>query len=268
MTTRIHHLNCGTMRPLLAPGSRLMPKRMVAHCLLVERPEGLVLVDTGFGTGDLADRRRLGRPFLAGVRPALDVLETAQAQISALGFAPGDVTDVVLTHMDVDHAGGISDFAGARIHVDAAEHDAATAPQSMVERRRYIQGQWAHGPNWALHQAGGDDWFGFTGVKAVGDDIVLIPLRGHTRGHCGVAVRRPESSGGGWVLHAGDSYFWAGELERPPVYNYGLVGFQKLMAVYEDQRRTNQERLRELKASHPEVTIFSAHDITEFAALV
>lgn len=264
MTTKIHHLNCGTMRPLAAPGGRLMPRKMVAHCLLVERPEGLVLVDSGFGTEDLANKRRLGLPFLAGVRPALDSLETAQAQITALGFAPADVTDVVLTHLDVDHAGGIADFPDALIHVDAAEHAAAMSPQSMLEKRRYIRAQWAHGPEWALHEAGGDDWFGFKGVKAIGDDIVLIPLRGHTRGHSGVAVRQPD---GGWTLHAGDSYFWAGELETPPVFNFGLVGFQKLMAVYEDQRRTNQERLRELKSSHPEITIFSAHDVTEFARL-
>ena len=58
----IHHLNCASFRPLLgAP--------MVAHCLLVERPEGLLLVDTGFGTGDLADPKRLGQPFRALVRP-------------------------------------------------------------------------------------------------------------------------------------------------------------------------------------------------------
>lgn len=252
------------MHPFGAPGGRLMPRRMVAHCLLVERPEGLVLVDSGFGTGDLADKVRLGRPFLALVRPDLDPGQTAVAQLAALGHAPEDVTDVVLTHLDVDHAGGIGDFPHARIHVAAAEHRAAMEPATLLEKRRYIQAQWAHGPRWELHEAGGDDWFGFTGVRAVGDDVVLIPLRGHTRGHSGVAVRTPE---GGWVLHAGDSYFWRGELETPPTYNYGMVGFQKLMAVHERERRTNQERLRELRAGHPDVTVFSAHDATEFRDL-
>jgi glyoxylase-like metal-dependent hydrolase (beta-lactamase superfamily II) len=264
MTTRIHHLDCGTMHPFGAPGGRLMPRRMVAHCLLVERPEGLVLVDSGFGTADLADKARLGRPFLTLVRPELAPAQTALAQLAALGHRAEDVTDIVLTHLDVDHAGGISDFPRARIHVAAEEHRAAMDPATLLEKRRYIQAQWAHVPQWQLHEAGGDDWFGFTGVRALGDDVVLIPLRGHTRGHSGVAVRTPE---GGWLLHAGDSYFWAGELERPPAYNFGLVGFQKLMAVHEKERRTNQERLRELRAGHPEVTIFSAHDETELAAL-
>lgn len=264
MTNRIHHLNCGTMKPLLAPGGSLMPRRMVVHCLLVERPEGLLLVDSGFGTHDLANPKRLGRPFLAGVRPVLDPAETAKAQVEALGFSVEDVTDIALTHLDVDHAGGISDFPAARIHVDATEHAAALKPKSLLEKRRYIQGQWAHGPNWSLHDVGGDDWFGFDGVKALGDDVVLIPLPGHTHGHAGVAVRDADGS---WVLHAGDSYFWSGEVQTPPSHNVGLIGFQKLMAVDDKARVENLARVRELVLTHPEVTVFSAHDITEFQAL-
>jgi hypothetical protein len=52
--------------------------RMVCHCLLVETANGLVLVDTGFGTADLAaPDRRLGKPFVAVVRPRFDPAETA-----------------------------------------------------------------------------------------------------------------------------------------------------------------------------------------------
>jgi len=97
------------------------------------------------------------------------------------------------------------------------------------------------------------------------DDIRMVPLHGHTRGHCGVAVPRPE---GGWFLHAGDSYFFAGEKETPPRHKPGLRVFQKLMAMDEKARVANQERLQELHAQKSdEVTIFSAHDETELAAL-
>ena len=93
----VHHLNCATMHPFGSRGDRLLPARLVAHCLLVERPQGLLLVDTGFGTADLADPARLGRPFRALVGPALDPAEPAVAQLGSLGFAAADVTDVVLT---------------------------------------------------------------------------------------------------------------------------------------------------------------------------
>jgi len=39
--TRVHHLNCGTMRPLGRQLSAVMPRDLVARCLLVERPDGL-----------------------------------------------------------------------------------------------------------------------------------------------------------------------------------------------------------------------------------
>lgn len=264
MNTRIHHLNCGTIHPRGSFGGKVAPPSLVAHVLLVERPEGLVLVDTGFGTRNVAKPGKLGRPYLVSHRPALALAETALRQVEALGFTREDVRDIVLTHMDFDHTGGLADFPNARVHADATEHLAAEHPRTFMEKKRYLHDQWAHHPEWVLHGSGGDDWFGFEGVKGLGDDIVLVPLRGHTRGHTGVALRRPD---GGWLLHAGDSYFWNGELATPPTYRPGLVALQKLMAVDEKTRVQNQERLRELRRNHPEVTIFSAHDSAEFHRL-
>ena len=253
----IRHLNCGTMRPLAtAP--------LVAHCLLVERPDGLLLVDTGFGSADCADPKRLGQPFRAIVRPALDPAETAVAQVRTLGYDAADVTDIALTHLDLDHVGGLADFPGARVHVFADELAAAQSP-TLRERGRYLEVQRAHGPRWATHDVAGDDWFGFGAVTALGDDTLLIPLQGHTRGHCGVAVRRTD---GGWLLHAGDAYFHTSEKQTPPAPPVALKGFQVLMGIDNKRRVTNQERLRELQRSHAdEVTIFCAHDPSEYAAL-
>lgn len=261
----LHHLNCATLRPVGSFGGRMVPPQLVAHCLLVERPGGLLLVDSGFGSGDIADPRRLGRPFVAAMRPALDPRETARAQVERLGYAASDVTDIALTHLDLDHAGGIGDFPHARVHVFGAELDAATRPH-LRERARYIAAQWAHGPQWVRHVVAGDDWFGFRAVTVLADDVALVPLHGHTRGHCGVAVRRTD--GGGWLLHAGDSYFSAGEKHTPPTAPPGLRAFQRLMGVDDLARRHNQERIRELYAAHgDEVTIFCAHDPAEYAAL-
>jgi glyoxylase-like metal-dependent hydrolase (beta-lactamase superfamily II) len=260
----IHHLNCGTFRPLGSFGGRVTPPALVAHCLLVERAEGLLLVDTGFGRDDVATPARLGRPFVAALRPDLAEAETAAAQVVALGHRVEDVTDIALTHLDLDHAGGLADFPRARVHVHGAELEAATRPTAR-ERARYIGAQWAHGPRWVTHEVAGEEWCGFGAVTALDDDVVLVPLHGHSRGHCGVAVRRPD---GHWLLHAGDSYFDAGEKQTPPRARPGLRLFQRLMAADDEQRRANQQRLRRLHAAQSrEVTIFSAHDPTELAAL-
>jgi glyoxylase-like metal-dependent hydrolase (beta-lactamase superfamily II) len=261
----VHHLNCATLRPLGGFGGRLSPVRMVAHCLLVERPDGLTLVDTGFGRDDVAHPRRLGRPFVAVVRPVLDVAETAAAQVVALGHRVEDVTDIVLTHLDLDHAGGLADFPDARVHVYGAELDAGLNP-TFRTKARYCAAQWAHRPRWVRHDVAGEDWFGFEAVHALSDDdVLLVPLHGHTAGHCGVAVRRPT---GGWLLHAGDAYFDADEKLTPPRAAPGLRAFQRLMAVDNAQRRHNQHRVRELHAARgSEVTVFSAHSAAEFDVL-
>lgn len=261
----VTHLDCASFRPVGTFGGRTLPARLVAHCLLVERATGLLLVDTGLGTGDLADPGRLGQPFRAILRPSLDPAETAIAQVRSLGHDPRDVTDIVLTHLDLDHAGGLGDFPHARVHVYDAELDAALNP-TLKERGRYRAAQWAHGPQWVQHHAAGDSWLGLESVSVLGDDVLLVPLAGHSRGHCGVAVARP---GGGWLLHAGDAYFSAGEKETPSSCPPGLRLFQSFTQADSALRHANQQRVRELYAAHrADLTVFSAHDPAEFAALV
>lgn len=258
------HLNCASFRPVGTFGGRALPSTVVAHCLLVERADGLLLVDTGFGSGDIADPKRLGQPFRALMRPVLDPAETALAQVRALGHDPADVTDIVLTHLDLDHAGGLGDFPRARVHVYDAELEAARHP-TLKERGRYRAPQWAHGPDWVRHHAGGESWLGFDAVTVLGDDVLMVPLAGHSRGHCGVAVARP---GGGWLLHAGDAYFAAGEKETPRSCPPGLRLFQSFTQADGRLRHANQQRLRDLYAGHrDDLTLFCAHDPSELAAL-
>ena len=198
---------------------------MVTHCLLVEGDAGLTLVDTGFGTDDVAEgARRLGRAFTTLFGAAAGPLrDGATRSWPPWGSTPTDVHDIVVTHLDLDHAGGLADFPHARVHVHRAELDAALHP-ALRDRARYLQAQWGHGPHWVEHSTGGDEWFGFASTQAVGEDVVMVPLHGHSRGHCGVAVRRP---GGGWLLHAGDAYFHSGDLERPRRCPPALRAFQR-----------------------------------------
>jgi glyoxylase-like metal-dependent hydrolase (beta-lactamase superfamily II) len=264
---RIHHLNCGTMCPwgrrfVNGDGGLFENAKMICHVLLVEGADGLVLIDTGYGTNDIAKPRQLGRPFNALIRPQLVQAETAVSQVRALGFDPADVRHVVVTHLDLDHAGGLSDFPGAEVHLFAAEHEAAMKP-SWRARSRYIPAHWAHGPRWVTHRTDGDEWLGFESVRILpgaDPDVLLIPLPGHTRGHTGVAVRRSE----GWLLHCGDAYFHHGDIETPRACPPGLRIFQNLTQVDGKLRQQNRERLAELAGRHAdEVELVCAHDPVE-----
>ena len=269
MANAVHHFSAAHMQPLGSFGGRLMPTVMVAHCLLVESDDGLTLVDTGFGTEDLA-QRRMGLAFAKGARLNLDRSSTALAHIEALGFEAADVRTIVVTHLDLDHAGGIGDFPNATVHVFVDELEAARKRASLLEKQRYIPAQWTNA-NWLPRSLGGESWLGFETVGAISDDVLLIPMRGHTRGHSAVAVRRPS---GGWFLHAGDAYFDAGEKSTPPTCLPGLRHVQTMMQMDAPARVANQQRLRSLHAEHgpasgsdEPVTIFCAHSEAEFLAL-
>jgi glyoxylase-like metal-dependent hydrolase (beta-lactamase superfamily II) len=300
---RVHHLNCGTLRPfgrrlINGDGLPFQTGRLVCHCLLIETDRGLVLVDTGFGLGDIARYRPSpSRPFRSATgpplgpgetaklrrsrrnrarfltRPRLDRDETAIRQVARLGFSADDVTDIVLTHLDSDHAGGLADFPGARVHVHEVEYRAAMTPPTSLERFRYWTYQWAHGPDWVTYgSTDGDRWFGFEAVRELQDlpDIALIPLPGHSRGHAGVATRVRDAEAGtgraGWLLHAGDTYFFRHEIDPvAPRSTPGLARFQARLDVDRSARLRNQARLRELAGAHgDEIEMFCSHDPVEF----
>jgi glyoxylase-like metal-dependent hydrolase (beta-lactamase superfamily II) len=246
-------------RILAGEGGWLERSKVVAHCLLVEVGGEYVLVDTGFGTDDCADRKRLGRRFNTFVNPVCDEGETAIRQIKALGVDPGDVRHIVTTHLDLDHAGGLGDFPEAQVHVLGAELAGAEHPP-LRERSRYAKAQWAHGPHWVEYGPGGDRWFGFESIRLLPDlegEIALIPLPGHSAGHSGVAINTPS----GWLLHCGDAFFHHGELETPPRCPRGWRIFENLNQHDGEARHRNQERLRGLRQEHGEdIAMLCSHD--------
>ncbi len=92
---------------------------LVMRCLLIEHPEGLVLVDTGAGNKEDAkflDIYGLENAGLEGATQLEDALAVA-------GFLPGDVRWVINTHLHFDHAGGNT------THDPELEHD----------RRRHVR---------------------------------------------------------------------------------------------------------------------------------
>lgn len=264
---RVHHLGCGTFCPV---GGRLVNAhgRLVCHCLLVELPDGLVLVDTGIGESAVLDPARLTAPFRAAARPQLALEETAAWQIEKLGFSRADVRHIVLTHLDFDHAGGLADFPAARVHLLDEELRAALAPRGLRERGRYHGRDWGHDVKWQPHAVRGERWYGFECVRdlpGLPPELLLVPLPGHSRGHCGVAVE----VGGRWLLHCGDAYFHKDEvdLERPRCPP-ALALLQRLEAADDGLRRHNQERLRELaRGVGGGICLFSAHDPDDLARL-
>lgn len=263
---KIHHLNCGSVREIEPTYEGPAAAHAVNHCLLLETDaDGLVLVETGLGLVDIADPDGvLGAGWVEASQPVLAEQETAIRQVEGLGFAAGDVRHIFLSHLDVDHCGGLPDFPDAQVHLLRAELEAALA---QAPSARYRPAHWEHGPKWVQYAPqANDQWFGFSAQQAEGlsQEILLVPLGGHTEGHTGIAVR----DGDAWLLHCGDAYYYHRELDNEPETHPLLNWVQTTYETHHDLRLGTQARLRELVRAHgDQVTLIAAHDPWELQRL-
>ena len=262
---KIHHLNCGAMQPYggaLFDGSTrgLGPANLTCHCLLLETSVGLVLVDTGTVSRNVADAaRRLSPFFRITDRVRLIPAEAAFNQIQRLGHEPSEVKHVVMTHLDFDHATGLVDFPGARVHLSAKEAAAAHNPATPKERARYRPAQSANQSGWHLYETFPAEFFGLPATYLDGiPGMMLVSLPGHTKGHCGVAT---DLGRDGWLLHAGDAIFMQSELARPPFTPPAARLYQWFMQTSQRQRRHSLAELRRISRDEGDhVRIICTHD--------
>ncbi|MFX0579191.1 MBL fold metallo-hydrolase [Nocardia nepalensis] len=237
------------------------PEGLVCHVLLLETDTGLVLVDSGLGLRDAADPGPRFGPGRYYVRPRFDENEAAIRQIERLGFDPRDVRDIVLTHFDADHTGGLADFPWARVHLSAGEADAALHPRGFVEKGRYLPTQRDHHPTLVRHLPGyGEPWNGFPATNELTDiapGLLMIGLAGHSRGHAAVAI----DTGKRWILHAGDAFYHHGQIDGTGRAPRALTIMERFIANDMSQVRANHERLTELWTTHaPDLLLVNAHD--------
>ena len=243
---RIHHLDCGNGNDAALSHARV---------LVLETETRLILIDAGFGLGDVANPARMGG-YGRTSRLEFNDQHTAFRQLEALGLDPSDVSDIILTHGDPDHAGGISDFPRATVHLTHVELQGVRDRPTLMERGRYPRGQWAHSPTVIGHRPGNRTWQGFHRVRAL-DHLVeglrLVQLLGHSRGHAGVAV----PTGDGWLFHTGDAFLSGAALEgqRPGL---GTRAMERVMAFDAVVMRATQQRLLELQAGG-QVTCLASH---------
>lgn len=211
----------------------------------------------------------LGEDFVDFAGPVLDPEQTAIRQVARLGHRADDVRHIVLTHLHRDHTGGLPDFPHATVHIHPDEYRAVTDPAAehhAASRPRFVPAHQAHGVRWCIaHPDPSASWFGAHGpatLEGLPPEILLVPLPGHTPGHSAVAVQ----ARGRWLLHAGDSYLYHGELDDPPRSHPAVEPIQLGAQVDPELRLEGVRWLRTLRRDHPdEVELFSAHDPWEFA---
>lgn len=263
--TTFHHLDGGAMRPSLGKYAN-DAGMLVDHVVAFTTPSGgVALIDTGIGTAARVDpKRHLGPGIALTARPPRDRESSVLAQLEALGFAAADVTDIFMTHLDMDHASGLADFPGATVHVHHRELAASRAPR-LTERTRYLAANWAHGPQWSTFGEGQPDaeGAGLPGHALLGGQVIAIPTPGHTRGHTAYAVR----DGDGWLLHAGDAFYHEPTIHPaagPRASRFWQI-FEVVVAAQRQHLAENHRKVR-AAAARDDVRVVCSHDPALLAA--
>lgn len=216
--------------------------------MLVETDQGPVLIDTGPGIEDYAHPHFMLKLFRLIMDVRLDPQETAIQQVRKLGVHPEEVRHIVLTHMHFDHCGGLPDFPWATVHVHHREFDAFTGRKMhRWTDLAYIKRHTDRVGSWALYEDGGEKWYDFNAIRLpFSPEMWLIPLPGHTAGHCGVAIKLEQ----GWYFNAADA---------GAVYNHQTPAWLIKLVL-----GPHDARLRQFMRRHPEIVLSNSHMFPEW----
>ncbi len=208
------------------------PVRIPAYAVLIEHPEGLFLVDTGF---DLEHTNRV-LPFeLPEQTPEQTILE----QLKLCGFDPNEVTTLVMSHLHFDHVGGNKYLTELDVLVHAREI-AQARNHEPFEYFAYSDTSW--------------DYDGVKLVPVSGDVELARGLRlyetpGHAVGHYSLLVE--PDSGATPMLFTFDVVYTAEALEKgvqPGFHVDPVAGVRSI------------QRVKSLAAEHG-ADIYFSHDM-------
>ncbi len=245
---QIHHLNCVLIESPFG--------KAIGHCLLLEENKKLLLIDTGIGLLETrAPEKKLGKELIEIVGFKFQEEITAIKQIEHLGCPATQVEHIICSHLDPDHIGGIADFPQAKVHVSTEEYNSFQSGNP-----RYLSQQLSHAPEIELYEVNDSEWLGLPARKVnvpFDTDIYLIPLFGHTLGHCGIAIRTGDS----WIFYVGDAYYLRAELTDR---NHPVDELASLRADNNEQRLVSLDIVRKVIQDHSHtIDYFGYHDPIE-----
>lgn len=219
----------------------------------IESREGVIVVDTGQGAHLLQSGKSLHPYVRWEVAFRIEPEREIGPQLRALGIGARDVKRVVLTHLHMDHDGGLAHFPGTEILVAPGELGLARGAAGRL--RGYLPQRW---PSWfdptplqLAHESFGP--FAASRRLTAAGDIVAVATPGHTADHVSVVVRDGDTS-----------YFLAGDTS----YTEALMQAGRVDGVSPDETVSSAtlEAIRRFTQSRPTVYL-PTHDPATAARL-
>ena len=214
---------------------------LAMRCLLVEHPDGPVLIDTGLGNKEDAkfhDIYGIENEGLEGATQLEDALAT-------VGFLPRDVRWVINTHLHFDHAGGNTSM-DPELEADPRRHVRPTFPNATyvvqkgeLEFARHTNERTraSYLPHNFEPIAAASRWRLLEGDEEVLPGISVRLTPGHVPYHQSVLVRNGEET----AAFVADLIPTAAHLPLPWIMGYDLEPLRTL----ESKRRLLADAVRE-----------------------
>ncbi len=174
------------------------PHAMDYFMWVLRRGAEVILVDTGY---DMAEAEHRNRPI------RLDPV----AALRPLGLQPDDITQIIVTHLHYDHAGGLHLFPNATLHLQAAEMAYATGP-CMCHDTLKMPFTADHVCEAIKRLYAGQVTF-HDGAAEVAEGVSVHCIGGHSRGLQAVRVHTQA----GWMVLASDAaHYYENVFGRKP----------------------------------------------------
>jgi len=227
------------------PDKSLLPMPVLAF--LIEHPDGLILYDTGSNPKAMEGywSKTMQRKFALHQTPQ----QRLEAQLALIGVRPEEIGRVILSHLHLDHTGGLPLFPHADVYVPSADYANALltihSSSDPEQHGGYIWGDLT-APLKKVHLIEEDGEF------LPGIEIVNLP--GHTPGLLGLVLHCKS----GVYLLPQDAAYVSANYERPPILPRSPFD----RALY----AASIEKLHQLQEEY-DATIIFPHDIGQFASL-
>ncbi len=187
---------------------------------LIDTGKEVILVDTGIPIGTPEESPNEQSPIYTGK----DVTDYMSA-FKNLGYAPEQVTKILLTHKHADHSGCLALFPNAKIYASKEEAGA----EELKGLNNVVPVSFTDGP-----------YYNFPASQKITEGVYFIQAKGHTKGNSIVIT---ETDGIFYMLHGDVTYTDEALYEN------------KVSVVYEDvaEARITLDRVRDFIAHHPTV---------------
>ncbi len=246
--------SAGAQEALVVSTGSLFKRRYLAqNVILITHPKGDILVDAGLGTA--IDDQFKENGFFDRQLFSYHEVDPAVKQLQRAAYDFSKLKRIIPTHLHWDHASGIEDFLGVPVWVQKAEYEQAMSGKAPA----FLHSQFdAEAIDWQFLDLPDIEYRGFTkSVDLYGDGaIILVDMSGHSAGQVGLFL----------TISSGKQFFFIGDTtwtlkgvsdnaERPAILSW-LVQFN-----WDDAENLKQiQRVHDLAAALPELTIVPAHD--------